>query len=169
MMVTDLALRDMSDRSDATLQRFCRWLLAPFRSGSKVAASMPPALQSATQSAASGSIQPLQSVDDLPEPIDLARHRAGTAARRAMQLAQNHRFDEARSAFHAAMVADPRLDPGSLPGFWDLPRRGMFSAIEACEDLGRYHAAALLEVRILQASRPVKVALRGSSAAIATR
>jgi len=73
-----------------------------------------------------------------------------------VRLAQEHRFDEARSAFHAAMLADPALDPATLAGFWDLPRRGMFSAIEACEDLGNYHKAAVLEIRILQESRPPK-------------
>jgi len=164
MMVTDLALRDMADRSDTTLQRFCRWLTAPFRSSPNV--TLLTGLT--TQPPAAPSIRSPRPVTHTPEPIDFARHRAGSAARRAMQLAQNHRFDEARSAFHSAMVADPHFDPASLPGFWDLPRRGMFSAIEACEDLGRYHAAVLLEVRILQASRPVKKTAHGSSTVMAS-
>jgi hypothetical protein len=167
MMVTDLALRDMTDRSDARLQRLCKWLASVVRAPRYAFWSSSESPETSSAVVAGPLVQSVVVGSELSVPVDFARHRAGVAARRAIQLAQHHRFDEARSAFHSAMVADPRFDPGSVPGFWDLPRRGMFSAIEACEDLGRYHAAALLEVRILQASRPPKDVLPGSSAAVA--
>ncbi len=148
MMVTDLAMRDMSDRSDAAIERLCRWFASPFRHRAQPDASF-------------GSIEPTMpavepsaiTTSQAAEPIDFARHRSLSACRRALRLAAQHRFNEARSAFHTAIAADPRFDPADVSGFWDLPRRGMFAAIEAYEDHGRYHDAAALEIRILQTSR----------------
>ena len=159
MMVTDLAMRDMNDRSDAAFERFCRWLASPFRhrvrSNIAVSNLTPPA--PATEVSVPANASPV-------EPIDFVRHRSMSACRRALRLATQHRFDEARSAFHTAFAADPHLDPAAMPGFWDLPRRGMFAAIEAYEDLGRYRDAAGLELQILQSSRIVPGSATTSSA-----
>lgn len=155
MLVTDLAMRDMDERSDAMVERLCRWLTSSFRHRPNQIGNASP--QGAEEAVF---VSHVDIAKPATEPIDFVRHRALSNCRRALRLAHEHRFDEARSAFHLAIAADDRLDPAEVTGFWDLPRRGMFAAIEAYEDLYRYHEAARLERRILEASRLANQATR---------
>jgi hypothetical protein len=151
MLVTDLAMRDMSERHEAFFARVGRWFATTFHT-----AAVPPAMEGrAVDRPVPGEETPhlARDTESNAGPIDFVRHRSRTNCKRAIQLAHRHRFAEARSAFHTAFATEPRLDPGDMADFWTMPRRGLFAAIEAYEDLGRYHDAAVLEVRILQSSR----------------
>lgn len=163
MLVTDLAMRDMTERSDATLNRLWRALSRPFRTADLPTVSIV-ALSSVSATIEEAPIRALpkdepekwRRRDELQsEPsLGMFQRHARASAVRGILLARSGRVSEARSAFHAAISADPTTDLSAIPGFWELSRRGMFSAIEAYEDHERYRDAAALEASIRRTFQP---------------
>lgn len=171
MLVTDLAMQDMTERSDAALNRLWRALIRPFRPAdaptvtivalSAVSTtieqvpirSLPPADHESQEWRRHPQLR-RQEVAQVEPALSLAERRARASAVRGILLARGGRFSEARSAFHAAISADPKNDLAATPGFWELSRRGMFSAIEAYEDHEQYRDAAALEASIRRTFRP---------------
>ncbi len=74
-------------------------------------------------------------------------------AERGLLLAHGGRLVEAVEAFSAA-ATDPSIDFGELPGFWDLPRNGMLTAVRAYERAGRLRDAGALDARIRHLLKP---------------
>lgn len=86
-------------------------------------------------------------------PVSAFRRSARLEAERAMILARGGKFADATEAFITA-ASDPHIDLTALPGFWDLPRQGMASAIRAYEQTKRIRDAAALEARMRHTLRP---------------
>ena len=74
-------------------------------------------------------------------------------AERGIILARGGKLVEAVEAFTVA-TRDPEVDLATLPGFWDLPRNGMLTAVRAYERTERLRDAAALEARIRYVLRP---------------
>lgn len=81
------------------------------------------------------------------------RRSARLEAERGMILARGGKYADATDAFTTA-AADPMIDLTALPGFWDLPRQGMMSAVRAYEATRRIRDAAALEARLRHTLRP---------------
>lgn len=171
MLVTDLAMQDMTERSDAALNRLWRALSRPFRTENAPTVTIV-ALSAVSDPVAQVPIRALPPTDretqewrrhpqlrcqdgaQVEPALSMSERRARASAVRGILLARGGRFSESRSAFHAAISADPTTDLAATPGFWELSRRGMFSAIEAYEDHERYREAAALEASIRRTFRP---------------
>lgn len=78
----------------------------------------------------------------------LARRRASAAALRAVLLAQQRRYEEARVAFCDAFSLDASMEPQGIAGFWDLDRGAQDAAVNALEDAGRTRDAMLLRAKV---------------------
>lgn len=144
MIVTDLAMQEMSDRTNSLIERCGRWVCSLLHFGPEPGRRSPGVKGSAGPAIGPGSAERPDAA-----PISLLHHRSARNCQRAVRLGFEHRFEEARSAFYLALAEDQELDPTTFADFWELPRRGMFAAIEAYEDLNRYREAARLEQRIL--------------------
>jgi hypothetical protein len=70
-----------------------------------------------------------------------------------MILARGGKFVDATAAFITA-ASDPKVDLTTLPGFWDLSRQGMASAVRAYEHNSRIRDAAALKARMRSTLRP---------------
>ncbi|HEV2128473.1 MAG TPA: hypothetical protein VGR22_07640 [Thermomicrobiales bacterium] len=77
-------------------------------------------------------------------------------AERGLILARAGKLVEAVEAFTVA-AGDPEIDLAALPGFWDLPRNGMLTAVRAYERAERLRDAATLEARIRHLLKPRSV------------
>ena len=98
-----------------------------------------------------------------PEPTPRCspeQRRAEVARLRAVLLARQRRFAEAREAFALALSLDPELDLQTDPAFWKLERGAHLAAVEACRDAGRDRDAAILQARIDYVFRPRLVVSR---------
>lgn len=85
--------------------------------------------------------------------MPVSQRSARLEAERGMILARGGKLAEAVEAFTTA-ASDQRIDLAALPGFWDLPRQGMMSAVRAYEQTKRFRDAAALEARIRHTLRP---------------
>ncbi|HYH12201.1 MAG TPA: hypothetical protein VD789_07580, partial [Thermomicrobiales bacterium] len=74
-------------------------------------------------------------------------------AERGMILARGGKLAEAEVAFTTA-ASDANIDLSELPGFWDLPRNAMMTAVRAYERVDRLRDAATLEARMRHMLRP---------------
>lgn len=90
--------------------------------------------------------------------LDLTERRraAQAAATRARFLARSGRLDEARQTF-AQAAATTDIDLSATPGFWNLTRAGMLTAVLAYEDADRIRDAAALGARIRIRFRPTAI------------
>jgi hypothetical protein len=88
------------------------------------------------------------------DPVSAGSQRGSRLqAERGLLLAHGGRLIEAVEAF-AVAAQDPDIDLGELPGFWDLPRNGMLTAVRAYERAGRVRDAAVLEARVRHLLKP---------------
>jgi hypothetical protein len=88
-----------------------------------------------------------------PAAIPGSERAARLAAERGVILARGGKLLEAVDAFTTA-ARDESVDLGALPGFWDLPRNGMLTAVRAYERVDRLRDASALEARIRNVLRP---------------
>ncbi len=182
MLMSDMAVRDLEHRRETFFDSCRRAFLAifgrssnhrlpeqfePIRAWSlrsvtpREGASNPPTRVSSESSvqAALGTPQPWRRHPQLraplppSEPIAPCRRSARLEAERGMILARGGKFAEATEAFIVA-ASDPGIELTVLPGFWDLPRQGMASAVRAYEHTRRTRDAAALEARMRQTLRP---------------
>lgn len=183
MLMSDLAVRDLEGRRESLFDSVRRMLISVFgrssdhhlpaavaRRQAQPLRSMPGARH------AKAPVRPvLRAVNESPtaSPGDkrwarhpqLRAHQTNTAtidyrnrsarldAERAVLLARGGRLAEALEAFTSA-ASDATIDLGDLPGFWDLPRNGMMTAVRAYERADRLRDAAALEARIRHLLRP---------------
>jgi hypothetical protein len=172
MLVSDLACREMEDRSRSALARMTRAIRACLR--------LPAANQATTIHDQVDKDLRSESLVPVPLPVAAATdHRfrwrkhpmllgrdatvepdgddpgrgARAAATRGLFLARSSRFDDAQEAFTIA-AREKSIDLTALPGFWELPRGGMLSAVEAYETAGRIREAASLSARIRLKFKP---------------
>lgn len=82
-----------------------------------------------------------------------SKRSARIEAERGMILARGGKFTEAVEAFTRA-AADHAVELEALPGFWDMPRQSMMTAVAAYEHVDRIRDAAALQARIRHTLRP---------------
>ncbi len=95
----------------------------------------------------------LRSAPGTTTPTMSGGRSARLEAERGMILARGGKFAEATDAFITA-ASDPHVDLTALPGFWDLPRQGMASAVRAYEHNRRIRDSAALAARMRSTLRP---------------
>ena len=183
MLMTDLAVRDLEGRHDSMVNAIRRMLVSLFGRTSDhhlpdaVTRRQPQSLHSTSAPGFQPS-KPLRVVQPATAPaLDTdsdqrwQRHpqlrsrqtksatsgsgqrSARLEAERAMILARGGKLAEAIDAFTTA-AADPDVDLSALPGFWDLPRNGMLTAVKAYERVNRLRDASALEARIRHLLKP---------------
>lgn len=177
MLITDLAARDVETARDSLAGACLRALRAVFGRASDhrlpteiapqpiyrlrsvpTAPAGTPALRAVVQADADDTVD-LQwrrhpQLRTPAAPITMQGQRsARLEAERGVILARGGKNAGALEAFSAA-AADPRIDLTLLPGFWDLPRQGMMTAVRAYERNRRIRDAAALEARLRHTMRP---------------
>lgn len=183
MLMTDLAVRDLEGRRESFMGSVRRLLVAIFGRSSDhglpdelvhretpVLRPVPPPDQPArahvqaikhvpqTRQSASPALRwqrhPQLRASRASRPVfDTRQRSARLEAERAMLLARSGKLAEAEEAFTTA-ARDLEIDLGALPGFWDLPRSAMMTAVRAYEHADRLRDAAALEARIRHLLRP---------------
>lgn len=180
MLITDMAYRDMEARSDSVTEVLSRIIGSMFRR--KHHGATEESTQASIQSAPAPQIhlvataKPEQSPSPSPEALDnepswrkhpMLRATASSsdlsedelaritraASSRAIFLARSGRLDEACDAF-ATVAQNADADLSDIPGFWNLSRAGMQSAIQGYELVERFRDAARLEATIRLKYRP---------------
>jgi hypothetical protein len=183
MLMTDLAIRDLEGRRDSVLERCRRLLVAIFGRSSDhhlphgIARHPSPRLR-AVSTAPTAPRRPLRvvatpgssEIEPSPQlrwqrhpqlrsrqvecaPLPGTRRSARLEAERGVILARGGKLEAAAEAFTTA-ASDPTIDLSILPGFWDLPRNGMMTAVRAYERVDRLRDAAALEARVRHLLRP---------------
>jgi len=168
--VSDLACREMDERSGSLLGRFAGLLRRTRRDRSRpapdpvpdmvVSTLVEPVVTPISADVETGPLHKWQKHpvlrtpprEDTPDPEDPARS-ARAAAARGILLARGGRLDDARAAF-AEAAGEPSIDLADFPGFWDLTRGGMQAAVDAYGDAGRLRDAARLAAMIRLKYRP---------------
>lgn len=183
MLMTDLAVRDLEGRRDSVVDHCRRLLVSIFgrssdhnlpkavtRGQPRTLRSMPsvspPAGMSmrviATSRTAATPAETdmrwqrhpqLRSQQPARATVSGVQRASRLEAERAMILARGGKLAEAVDAFRTA-ASDPAVDLCALPGFWDMPRSAMMTAVRAYEQVGRLRDAAALEARIRHLLRP---------------
>lgn len=183
MLMTDLAVRELEGRRDSVVDHCRRMLVSIFGRSSDhhlpkaVTRRQPRTLRSMPSMAppAGASMRIIATSRTAATPVETdmrwQRHpqlrsqqppRATVSgverasrleAERAMILARGGKLAEAVEAFKTA-ASDPAVDLCALPGFWDMSRGSMMTAVRAYEQVGRLRDAAALEARIRHLLRP---------------
>ncbi|MDQ3613020.1 MAG: hypothetical protein M3412_01720 [Chloroflexota bacterium] len=181
MLMSDMAVRELENHRDTFFDSCRRAFLAVFGRCSDhrlprqveqrrayTLRSVPPATVSsktnqrttaAVQKNAADSPQPwrrhpqLRAAPSASPSITSGRRSARLEAERGMILARGGKFADATAAFVTA-ASDPKVDLTALPGFWDLSRQGMASAVRAYEHNSRIRDAAALKARMRSTLRP---------------
>jgi hypothetical protein len=99
-------------------------------------------------------VGPSDSESDAGSPLSAAERRARAVAVSALMRVRDGRFDLARDLFAEAAALDPALDLSTVPGFWNLPRRGQEAAVTAYELSDRISDAELLAANLRYRFRP---------------
>lgn len=180
MLMSDLAIRELESRRDSFVDR-CRWLVvAVFGRSSthrlpeivaqrqlpqlRTVPAGPPAPLRVVNSNAATSMTPevdkrwqrhpqLRTQQSSPVRSMAGQRAARLEAERGMILARGGKLADAVEAFTTA-AEDPAVDLSILPGFWDMPRRSMMTAVRAYEAVDRLRDASALEARIRHTLRP---------------
>jgi hypothetical protein len=161
MLVSDLACREMEDRSRSVLDWMTgvirAWLRRPAANQVTVAETdiLPeplaplPVVPALTEDRFRWRKHPMLLERDATGQADLndPGRGASAAATRGLFLARSGRFDDASEAFTIA-AREGSIDLTAIPGFWELPRGGMLAAVEAYEATGRFREAASLSARV---------------------
>lgn len=183
MLMTDLAVRDLEGRRDSVVDNCRRLLVSIFgrtsdhnlpkavtrrqprtlRSMSSVSTPVVTTVRvlSTTHSATTPAETDMrwqrhpQLRSQQPPRVTVSgvQRASRLEAERAMILARGGKLAEAVEAFKTA-ASDPAVDLCALPGFWDMPRSSMMTAVRAYEQVGRLRDAAALEARIRHLLRP---------------
>ena len=183
MLMTDLAVRDLEGRRDSFVDHCRRVLISMFGRSSdhhlpravtrrqphtlrSIPSVQHPARQPMRVIASANSAGALSDTDkrwqrhpqlrsqqSVRASISGGERSARLEAERALILARGGKLAEAVEAFHTA-AKDPAVDLSSLPGFWDMPRSSMMTAVRAYEQADRLRDAAALEARIRHLMRP---------------
>lgn len=182
MLMTDLAFRDLDSRRGTVIGSLRHLVLAVFgrRSDHHLPKGIAPCDSRSVRAPASASCRPAAAPRS--DQQDEGSHSGSTGdtrwarhpqlrsrqvdsviagsqrasrlqAERGLLLAHGGRLVEAVEAFSVA-AQDPDINLGELPGFWDLPRNGMLTAVRAYERAGRIRDAAVLDARIRHLLKP---------------
>ena len=183
MLMTDLAVRELEGRRDSVVDHCRRMLVSIFGRSSdhhlpkavtrrqprtlhSMPSMAPPAGASmriiATSRTAATPVETdmrwqrhpqLRSQQPPQATVSGVERASRLEAERAMILARGGKLAEAVEAFKTA-ASDPAVDLCALPGFWDMSRGSMMTAVRAYEQVGRLRDAAALEARIRHLLRP---------------